>query len=177
MDLEAPPDSPCAATHKVLVDKLNTDIKNIMKQFKLPWAVMAKFAEQFYTTLPMIADRWPSDEVCRKECTDDLGLVKEIKYDDGTAKRISIMVMQTTRFARSVASSGEGNRIPQQCKGRRNNSSRTKRINGISLQSQSREKTQARTPGVKYFHGQHVQGGCQRKTWPFRPYKDSTLPG
>ena len=47
MDLEAPPDSPFAVAHKVLVDKLNADIKNMMKQFKLPWAVMVKFAEQF----------------------------------------------------------------------------------------------------------------------------------
>ena len=76
-----------------MVETLNTDVLTVLKQYRLPWAVMAILAKQQYRTLDMLADCWPDETTARVNSIADLGLKTDLKYSDEEAKLTSIRIM------------------------------------------------------------------------------------
>jgi hypothetical protein len=99
-NLICPPD-PCPSDFELAVKLMSTDALSAMKHYKVPWAVIAQMAAQHYTSLEMLADRWPDDATCRAEADTDLEPTSKLKYEAKTMKLISMKVMQAAGAART----------------------------------------------------------------------------
>ena len=85
------------------VETLNQDVIVVLKQYRLPWAVMAVLAKQQYRTLDMLADCWPDETTARTESIKDLDLKTDLHHSDEEAKLTSIRIMQACRSAKQLA--------------------------------------------------------------------------
>ena len=94
---------PCPTSMAGAVETLNQDVLAILKQYRLPWAVMAILAKQHYKTLDMLADCWPDESTARVESIKDLGLKADLGYSDEECKLTSIRIMQACRSAKQLA--------------------------------------------------------------------------
>eukprot|EP00971_Amphidinium_carterae_P082195 1625655-Amphidinium_carterae.1 len=97
----ASPPEPPSEQDALAYKDLDEDVQATLRNYRVPYVIWGLLANDGYTTLLDVADRWTSKQECRDKAGSDYEIVNgKHGFDQKTAQRAIIRLAQATEEAR-----------------------------------------------------------------------------